>query len=151
MSQLKIKDGNNWINIPASGIGVPSGGTTGQVLQKSSNTDYATEWANKPRMTFNVLATDITPGSQTVSLSESVDNYDFMIVAIGWGNAKTSEQNNVITPIQYNESEPKVFATSNAIGRIKVSFSGSTATFWDANFSNWDTNGCIRIIGAKIG
>ena len=46
MSQLKIKDNNdNWIDIPASGIGVPSGGTTGQVLQKSSNTDYATEWA----------------------------------------------------------------------------------------------------------
>lgn len=44
MGQLKIKDGNNWIDIPASGVGVPSGGTTGQVLQKSSNTDYATEW-----------------------------------------------------------------------------------------------------------
>lgn len=28
------------------GIGVPSGGTTGQVLQKSSGTDYATEWAD---------------------------------------------------------------------------------------------------------
>lgn len=46
MSQLKVKNGNNWESIPAGGIGVPSGGTTGQVLQKSSNTDYATEWAN---------------------------------------------------------------------------------------------------------
>ena len=46
MSQLKIKNGNNWESIPAGGIGVPSGGTTGQVLQKSSNTDYATEWAS---------------------------------------------------------------------------------------------------------
>lgn len=46
MSQLKIKNGNVWESIPAGGIGVPSGGTTGQVLQKSSNTDYATEWAN---------------------------------------------------------------------------------------------------------
>lgn len=45
MSQLKIKNGNNWESIPAGGIGVPSGGTTGQVLQKSSGTDYATEWA----------------------------------------------------------------------------------------------------------
>lgn len=45
MSQLKIKDDNDqWINIPASGIGIPSGGTEGQVLQKSSNTDYATQW-----------------------------------------------------------------------------------------------------------
>lgn len=28
------------------GAGVPSGGTTGQVLQKASNTDYQTEWAD---------------------------------------------------------------------------------------------------------
>lgn len=45
MSQLKIKNGNNWESIPAGGIGVPSGGTTGQYLKKSSSTDYATEWA----------------------------------------------------------------------------------------------------------
>lgn len=48
MSQLKIKDGNNWIAIPEGGIGVPSGGTAGQLLKKSSSTDYATEWANPP-------------------------------------------------------------------------------------------------------
>lgn len=47
MSQLKIKDGNNWIGIPASGIGVPSGGNAGDVLVKSSSTDYATEWAEQ--------------------------------------------------------------------------------------------------------
>lgn len=28
----------------AAGVGVPSGGTTGQVLQKASNTDYDAEW-----------------------------------------------------------------------------------------------------------
>lgn len=45
MSQLKIKDSNDqWIDIPASGVGVPSGGTGGQVLVKSSNVDYATQW-----------------------------------------------------------------------------------------------------------
>lgn len=60
MSQLKIKDGNNWINIPSSGIGVPSGGTTGQVLQKSSNTDYATEWANLPVEQFVDRSADVT-------------------------------------------------------------------------------------------
>lgn len=29
------------------GVGVPSGGTTGQVLKKSSNSNYATEWADE--------------------------------------------------------------------------------------------------------
>lgn len=45
MSQLKIKDNNNqWVDIPAGGVGVPSGGNTGDILVKSSSTDYATEW-----------------------------------------------------------------------------------------------------------
>jgi hypothetical protein len=30
-----------------NGVGVPTGGTTGQVLAKSSNTDYATEWIDQ--------------------------------------------------------------------------------------------------------
>lgn len=37
MSVLKIKDQNgNWIEIPAGGDGVPSGGTPGQVLKKTN-------------------------------------------------------------------------------------------------------------------
>lgn len=31
----------------APGVGIPSGGTTGQVLKKMSGTDYDTEWANE--------------------------------------------------------------------------------------------------------
>ena len=48
MSQLKIKNGGTWEAIPAGGVGVPSGGTTGQYLKKSSSVDYATEWSNLP-------------------------------------------------------------------------------------------------------
>lgn len=59
MGVLKIKDGNQWTSINTikgakgdkgdqgnAGVGVPSGGTAGQVLKKSSATDYATEWAD---------------------------------------------------------------------------------------------------------
>ena len=54
---LKIKNGNEWQSIPAivgpqgetgqtgaTGPGVASGGTAGQVQKKKSNTDYDTEW-----------------------------------------------------------------------------------------------------------
>ena len=34
-------------NTGAAGVGVPSGGTTGQVLKKASNTNYDTEWADE--------------------------------------------------------------------------------------------------------
>ena len=66
MSKLKIRDGDQWTEIPAGGVGVPSGGTTGQVLTKSSNTDYATEW--------NTLQIkNIASLSQTVSYSGAQD------------------------------------------------------------------------------
>ena len=61
---LKIKNGNEWQSIPAivgpqgpagqngatgaAGPGVASGGTTGQVQKKKSNTDYDTEWGSIP-------------------------------------------------------------------------------------------------------
>ena len=51
MSVLKLKDGSgNWNVIPAlkgdAGPGVASGGTQGQILKKSSSTDYDTEWVD---------------------------------------------------------------------------------------------------------
>ena len=46
MSRLKIKNNNEWIPIPAGGVGVPAGGTSGQVLKKSSSTNYDTEWGD---------------------------------------------------------------------------------------------------------
>ena len=44
MSRLKIKNGNTWEEIPAGGVGVPSGGNAGNALVKASATDYATIW-----------------------------------------------------------------------------------------------------------
>ena len=74
MSQLKIKDGNSWIGIPAGGVGVPSGGSSGQYLKKSSSTDYATEWADVPK-DWTLLWTNDAPTSnfsaQTVPLTLS--------------------------------------------------------------------------------
>ena len=47
MSVLKVRNGaSSWESIPAGGVGVPSGGSAGQTLVKSSSTDYATEWAD---------------------------------------------------------------------------------------------------------
>lgn len=67
---LKVKDGNNWVEIPMikgdtgatgpagqdgqdgqDGVGVPSGGTQGQVLAKASATDYDTTWVTPVTMT----------------------------------------------------------------------------------------------------
>ena len=46
MAQFKIKDNNSWVAAVSGGVGVPSGGSQGQVLKKSSSSDYATTWAS---------------------------------------------------------------------------------------------------------
>ncbi len=67
MPQLKIKNNGVWVDIPAGGVGVPSGGTTGQVLQKASNTNYATEWATPPSNEW-ILAGTSSSSSQPVTI-----------------------------------------------------------------------------------
>lgn len=67
----------------ADGVGVPAGGTTGQVLAKASGTDYDTEWV-APGVQSNT--TDITGAdavTNIVSLTQA--EYD----AIGTPNAAT--------------------------------------------------------------
>ena len=59
MDVLKVKSNGEWVGIPAivgeqgpagpvgaTGAGVPSGGTEGQILTKNSGTDYDTVWAD---------------------------------------------------------------------------------------------------------
>lgn len=87
MSKLKIKNGTTWEEIPAGGVGVPSGGTAGQVLMKSSNTDYADEWHTLTpddigaMSTWELLWTNASPSSnfaeQTVSVS-NISAYDII-------------------------------------------------------------------------
>ena len=85
MSQLKIKNGNNWESIPAGGIGVPSGGDAGDVLVKSSAVDYATEWAYKG---LTLLWSNPSPTNsfspQTISLDLS--KYDGIVLDVIAGN-----------------------------------------------------------------
>ena len=78
MSQLKIKNGNNWESIPAGGVGVPSGGTAGQVLRKSSNADYATEWATPAEPGITTPETVFSNSYVTIKLT--YDEY----LKIGW-------------------------------------------------------------------
>ena len=51
----------------ATGPGVASGGTTGQILVKTSSTDFATAWANNQKISF-------THGQTATSATWTVDH-----------------------------------------------------------------------------
>ena len=137
MSQLKIKDGNNWIDIPASGIGVPSGGTTGQVLQKSSNTDYATEWASPPRSGLHftqLLSERQAVANATHTMTDSANNYDALLIymfCITSNNAKMTTSMLVESSVLDGQIRisPSIFAgTTSTSAYCNLQCSGSAFT-----------------------
>lgn len=88
MSVLKIRNGSTWEEIPAGGVGVPSGGNAGDVLVKSNSTDYATQWSapsNAGCIQMKLLWTNPSPTSdfaaQTITLpSNDCDFYYIRII-----------------------------------------------------------------------
>lgn len=72
---MRLRNDSEYIPLPGvrgdAGPGVPAGGTTGQVLAKSSNTDYATTWVNQSGGGGTSDYTDLTnkPSINDVTLS----------------------------------------------------------------------------------
>ena len=53
MGVLKAKVDGAWVEVGGAGIGVAAGGTTGQILTKTSAADYATAWTSTPPILAN--------------------------------------------------------------------------------------------------
>lgn len=148
MSQLKIKNGNNWESIPAGGIGVPSGGTTGQVLQKSSNTDYATEWADIPDPGVNVPFTTIS-----ANLSFEVKNSIVFVYANGASASANSWTTLGTIPDGYRPSTD-VYSSNAAYGSyhnggwlsMRVKTNGNVDLGNSTSTARTDVNGYINYI-----
>jgi len=81
MGKLKIKDDNDqWQDVAANGYGVPSGGSKGEYLKKSSSTDYATEWALP--FSMKLLWTNPNPTSNFAAQTLSIDVSDYDFIAV---------------------------------------------------------------------
>ena len=121
------------------GHGVPSGGTTGQVLKKASGTDYDTEWANESGGSGGHT---ILNGSGTAMTQRAKLQFDGLNVSDDSGNDKT-----VVTApapdyvdIQYTPSaswtKGQTCISGNKRYRCKVNNTGSAyappnATYWE--------------------
>jgi len=71
----------------ATGAGVPAGGTTGQILGKTSATDYATAWVNLAATTFFDLTEQASnpaaPAAGTLRLFAKTDHGLYVIDSTG--------------------------------------------------------------------
>lgn len=99
----------------SGGQGVPTGGTTGQILTKKSDTDYDTEWAD---INGQVLYDNSTGTNGTVTLSDSAANYDYLEIYFRTNDStdyknsvKIYSPDNALVPLSY----PLVAANGTAI------------------------------------
>ena len=151
MSQLKIKNGNNWESIPAGGIGVPSGGTTGQVLQKSSNTDYATEWATIGiRQDILYSQTALSDGTKT--LTADVDDYALLVVTVYDANSGGNGMSYIVPKPLYSIYSKAQIPATDSTGfyvRTEVTFSGTSMTVRNTASAGY-AGKSITVVGIKI-
>lgn len=89
----------------SGGQGMPSGGTTGQILTKKSDTDYDTEWAD---INGQILYNNSTGTNGTITLSDSATNYDYLEIyfrtndSIDYKNSiKIYSPDNALVPLSY--------------------------------------------------
>ena len=126
------------------GLGVPSGGTTGQVLAKASNADNDTEWVNssgggytKPN-TYQSVNFFVSAGLATVNPPTGSGR----VVATGnkcWNRANTLELNEYAFNFKLSPN-----SSDTDVEKIQIGFSISnyTASFHsgEVNVYWWDSN-----------
>ena len=79
MPVITIQNGNWYVNDvdtgqSALGVGVPAGGTEGQILSKKSNSDYDTEWVDNEGQSINSVQVSVSNTTGVPSATGSVSN-----------------------------------------------------------------------------
>ena len=151
MSQLKIKNGNEWVDIPAGGVGVPSGGNAGDVLVKSSAVDYATEWKSKG---LTLLWTNSNPTASFAAQMVSLDlgGYDAVLVISCLATSATKQDNAMLVMVGDSARLCSTDNANNAFNRdIDVLSSG--VKFYTGQTGTTSQNGSripLKIYGIKF-
>ena len=111
MSVLKIKDGNSWVNIPASGVGVPLGGNAGEVLTKATSTDYDAGWVLP--LSMKLLWTNSNPSTSFAAQTVSLDLSGYDAVYILARNVPvTDTQNSLVSMLALKGQASSLVVTS---------------------------------------
>ena len=131
------------------GVGVPSGGTTGQVLKKASGTDYDTEWGTassgghtilnssgttmtqRTNLQFTSKVADDSGNDKTIVYSGSEENITIGHTTGSSGTGKWITENNTIDgavyPYRYSATLTKAIYGMPKIEYVATKGSGSSS------------------------
>lgn len=143
-AQIFYPNGNRIVSYRIDGAGysgtdrgLPSGGTVNQVLVKKSNTDYDAEWSD---ITGQVLYDNSTGTNETVTLSDSSTNYDYIDIFY-------RDNDNTCSSVRVNNPNGKSadistierWGTTLYIKQKRITISGNTITNGNATEANFTT------------
>ena len=139
-----ISDGQNGTNGQdgAPGVGVPTGGTQGQVLAKTSGTDYATEWVTP----YSGTTVENVSGS-TLSIT-GVADHRYICGEVSTLTI-TTPSSGIVDVIFKSGSTPTVLTVTPPSGMTMAWANGFDPTSLDAN-TTYEINvmdGCLGVAG----
>jgi hypothetical protein len=145
-----ILGAGNLVVTGAAGEGVPTGGTTGQILAKNSNTDYDTEWIDPTSGGGTSLWTAIV-GTRASNTSFTVGS-DITTFATKGLIFKWTESNVVRCAMTTSSSFSSPNTTVNIVGDTMASIdSGSLKyTFMPHQKYEWKLAGSIGATGTNV-
>lgn len=112
----------------AAGPGVAAGGSTGQLLVKSSNTDYATSWQNFPTLQSLSTGSGLVFDGTNLGLNTIPTNY-------GAGYRTFAMNGTTATQIDFRINGV-IKSTIYSSGTL-LQFNGAVAQIWTINNTEW--------------
>ena len=123
--------------------GIPSGGTTGQVLKKTSSTDYAVEWSNESGGGGTIEQVQADWDENNTEDPAYIKHKPTIPSLSGYATEQWVTQQNYLT--SYTETDP-IFTASAAHG-----ITSSDISNWNSKTSNVGTITGITMNGASKG
>lgn len=140
-----------------NGVGVPTGGSSGQILSKKTNDDYDTQWVNQPSPYILPIASNSVLGGIKTNSSRNGITVNSDGVAHVNAHVNTSINTNVIAlssngdDSTANGTSAKPFATLGAaVNYLNKTLVDKNVTFWLPNSGNFIINEEIVFDGLNI-